>query len=275
MKYRFSISSKPLIVGVLISLMFILSTCDRIFEYSPYEANVKKKHYNTTTKNLQLIEQIDQTADKFKFAFVTDTHFWFTNLKKVVDDINARDNLSFVIFGGDIADQGLLKDYELFYKIVEKLNVPYLTVIGNHDYLSNGGVIYQRMFGDYNYSFEFNECKFILFDNIVWESNKTPNFDWLLKQLIASKAFSQRFVIAHIPPFSDQLNIDMEHTYQSLMAENDVSMSINGHIHSYTYKKEYDDAVYYLTGPSLKKPSYCIIEVENKSFDIDLIELQN
>ena len=37
---------------------------------------------------------------------------------------------------------------------MENLQKPYLTVIGNHDYSSNGGEIYMKMFGDYNYASE-------------------------------------------------------------------------------------------------------------------------
>ena len=65
---------------------------------------------------------------------------------------------------------------------MKNLNKPYLTVIGNHDYLSNGEVIYKQMFGDYNYSFEFNKNKFILFDDIIIESNNNPDFNWLSMQ---------------------------------------------------------------------------------------------
>ena len=264
---------KTNIILALIGIIIIFAACDKVFEYSPYEANVKEDNKNTTAKNLQLIKDIQVKSDTFKFAFVTDNHYHFTNLKTVIDDINKRNDIVFVMFGGDIADQALLKEYQIFYDIMENLHKPYLTVIGNHDYNSNGEVIYKQMFGDYNYSFEFNNNKFVIFDDVVWESNKNPDFNWLSTQLTDNKFFKQVFVIAHIPLFTDQFDSDMEQTYRSLMQDNNVQLSIHGHIHSYSFGKFYKGTVDYLTVPWLKKPTYCIIKVYNKSFDIKLIEL--
>jgi Icc-related predicted phosphoesterase len=156
---------------------------------------------------------------------------------------------------------------------MENLNKPYLTVIGNHDYNSNGEVVYKQMFGDYNYSFEFNHYKFILFDDVIIESNNNPDFDWLSTQLSDNALFKQVFVVAHIPPCDGvQFNSSMEKTYKSLMQENNVSLSIHGHIHNYYFGKFYEDSVNYLTVPWLKKPTYSIINVHNKTFHIELIE---
>jgi len=134
-------------------------------------------------------------------------------------------------------------------------------------------VVYQQMFGSYNYSFVFNQNKFIIFDDIVWESNKNPDFNWLSKQLSDNEKFKQVFVIAHIPPFTDQFDANMEQTYKTLMSDNNVQLSIHGHVHSYSFGIVYHDSVNYLTVPWLKKSTYCIVNVYSKSFEIDLIEL--
>ena len=126
------------------------------------------------------------------------------------------------------------------------------------------------MFGDYIYSFEFNNNKFILFDNIVWESNKAPDFDWLSAALSNNDMFKHVFVAAHMPPSSGQFDFEMEQTYTSLLYENNVSLSIHGHTHSYSYE---ENAVSYLTVPSLKELAYVIITVQNESFNVELIEL--
>ncbi len=256
-----------------IGMTVFFMSCDKVFEFSPYEANVNSKFKNTTNKNLQLIKDIQLNSDTFSFAFISDNHFFYNNLRKVIDDINKKDDVLFVIFGGDIADQALLKEYEIFYNIMKNINKPYLTVIGNHDYNSNGEVIYKQMFGDYNYSFEFNHNKIIIFDDVVWESNKKPDFNWLATQLTDNALFKQVFVIAHIPPFGDQFDSDIEQIYNSLMKDNNVQLSIHGHVHRYSYEKYYGDSVNYLTVPPLKEPTYCIINVHSKSFDIELVEL--
>ena len=178
-----------------------------------------------------------------------------------------------MIFGGDYTEQGLLKEYEIFYDILKNLKKPFVTVIGNHDYSSNGGIIYEEMFGAFNYSFQFNDNKFVLFDNIVWESNKNPDFDWLSSELSNSELFNQVFVIAHIPTTDDQFSDVMEQTYAAIMFENNVSLSMHGHRHSYSYEQLYGDGINYLTVPSLSNPEYSIIHVKDASFDIEIIQL--
>lgn len=273
MKYLKIFLPKKTKIIMLLGILILFTACENIFEFSAYVANVKENDKNTNAKNLQLIEDIQSESKDFKFAFVTDTHFFYNNLKTVINDINKKEDVLFVILGGDYTEQGLLKEYEIFYDILKNLEKPFATVIGNHDYSSNGGIIYKEMFGDFNYSFQFNDNKFVLFDNIVWESNKNPDFDWLSSELSNSALFNQVFVIAHIPPSDAQFNDTMEQTYASIMLENNVSLSIHGHIHGYSFKKAFGDGIDYLTVPSLKKPEYCIIHVKEDSFDIELIKL--
>ncbi|MHB0756427.1 metallophosphoesterase family protein [Polaribacter sp. M15] len=253
----------------LFIIVFIIS-CDTIFEYTVYDADVKEEHKNTTSKNLEILKNIEVNSQDFKFAFLTDSHYYYDNLKTVVDHINTNDEILFVVFGGDITEQALLKEYEIFYDIMADLKKPYFTVIGNHDYNSNGNLIYSRMFGDYNYTFQFNNNKFILFDDIVWESKKTPDFDWLSSELKDHNSFNEVFVIAHIPPNGDQFTDEMGSTYRNIMTNNNVPLSIHGHTHTYNYEK---GDVSYLTIPSLKELAYGIVTVREKSFAIELIEL--
>lgn len=255
---------------ILFVITITFTSCEDFFEFSVYEANVKASQKNTTVKNLKLIENIQVASQDFKFAFITDVHYFYDNLKTVIDDINKRDDILFVVFGGDNADQALLKEYEIFYEVMTNLNKPYITVIGNHDYNSNGGLIYKKMFGAYNYSFEFNNNKFVLFDDVSRESNKDPDFNWLSTELSDNKMFNQVFVIAHIPPFDNRFTTDMEQTYKSLMKENNVSLSIHGHTHSYFYEK---NTVSYLIVPALRDLTYGIVNVKDKGFNVELIEL--
>lgn len=255
---------------ILLVTAVTFTSCEHFFEFSVYEANVKTKQQNTTIKNLELLENISINSQDFKFAFISDVHFFYNQLSDIVEDINKRDDILFVIFGGDIADQALLREYEIFHDIMSNLQKPYLTVIGNHDYNINGGIIYKKMFGDYNYSFEFNNNKFVLFDNIVWESEKELDFDWLTSELKNNTNFNQVFVIAHIPPYGDQFDDELEQKYRSIMEENNVPLSIHGHTHTYNYE---EGDVSYLTAPAVKDKAYNIVSVKNKGFDVELIEL--
>lgn len=262
---------KFLKVSVFIFIILSVFTCDNIFEYSVYDADVKESQKNTTSKNLIEVKTKEQNStDYFKFAVISDTHFYYDDLRAIIDDINSRPDILFVIVTGDFTQQGLLKEYELFYEIIEKLSKPYLTVIGNHDYLSNGENIYNTMFGENNYTFEFKNNKFIFFDNIVWESNKIPDFKWLTNELDDSISYNNIFVFAHIPPRDEQFTDSMRNSYRSILEENNAKLSIHGHAHSYDFR--IINNIEYLTVSTVNKDSYCIINVDGSSYSIDLIE---
>ncbi|ARV13919.1 metallophosphoesterase family protein [Polaribacter sp. SA4-12] len=255
---------------LMLSLVSVFTACDHPFEFSVYEANVKSNQQNTTVKNLKLLEGVSVNSKEFKFAFISDVHFFYDQLTDVVNDINKRDDIKLVIFGGDIADQALLREYEIFHDIMSNLKKPYLTVIGNHDYNNNGEVIYKKMFGDYNYSFEFNNNKFVLFDDVVWESDKELDFDWLTSELKDNANYNQVFVIAHIPYHGDQFDDELAEKYKTIMLENNVPLSIHGHTHTFDYE---EGDVNYLTAPAVKESAYNIVSVKDKSFSVELIEL--
>ncbi|MBU2552935.1 MAG: metallophosphoesterase [Bacteroidetes bacterium] len=260
-----------LFISGIISLLF--TGCNKLFEFSPYQANVQDSYKNTTEYNLTKLAETEQPTDSFSFAVITDSHYYFTELAAMVDHINQSESIQFVIFGGDIADQALLKEYEIFHEIMNQLNKPYFTVIGNHDYISNGELIYDQMFGAHNYSFEYANSKFILFDDIVWESNSPPYFEWLGGQLTNYQNYTHVFVAAHIPPSSDQFDETMQNTYRKLMSDHHVSVSIHGHSHRYIFNEYYNDGVVYLVVPSIRTSEYCIIKCTPDSVDIQLIDI--
>ena len=257
---------------IFIALITFIS-CEKIFEFSPYQANVGDKYKNTTTKNLDKIKQIEiNDTAIFKFALIADNHYYYNNFRDAIDDINKNSEIIFVLHEGDITDQGLLKEYEIFYHIMGNLKIPYLTVIGNHDYKSNGGKIYKEMFGEYNYSFVFNKCKFIMFDDIVWESDKELDFSWLESELQNDISYNHVFVISHIPPFTDQFDSKMEKRFKDLIFQNNVKLSIHGHNHGYYYNEYYNNDVEYLIVPCPKVRQYCIITVFQDSYIVSNIE---
>lgn len=263
--------TKPILFYLIV--IFFIYGCEKPFQFSPYQATVNSNVQNTTQKNIERLKNSKKNKDSFSFAVISDNHYHYDNLKKVLNHINENSKIDFVVFGGDIADQGLLQEFESFHSILHHLNKPYFTVIGNHDYLSNGEVIYKKMFGSYNYTFEYNKCKFIFWDNIVWESYKIPDFAWLKSQLYKGDYVNKLFVVSHIPPFTDQFTDEMENEYKSLMSDNNVDLSIHGHIHHYSLGNFYQDKVQYLTVPWLKEPTYITIHVGNNGISIEQVRL--
>jgi 3',5'-cyclic-AMP phosphodiesterase len=263
------------IYKILLSTLFLvfINGCENYFEYSPYAANVKDEYKKIGVKNLNnLLNSSDENNDEITFVVLADSHYDYHELDEALVNINAIDDIDFVIVNGDIADHGYLKEFELFHEKMKKLNVPYLTVIGNHDYRSNGLDIYKEMYGEPNKSFTFNNNQFILFDDVFWESNKTPDMDWLEDELLKVEEYNNTFMLCHIPPYGDQFTEEIESNYENLMETYDVDLSVHGHTHNYNYDENSDGETSYLTVGSIMKKEYVVIMVSGDNYTVEQVK---
>ena len=253
---------------------FFMVSCDDLFEYSPYAANVKSSYKNLHIQNFNKLTANPASKDTIRFAVFADSHYNYSNLSKAVEKVNQCPDIDFVIVNGDMADHGYLKEYELFHDKMKDLIVPYFTVIGNHDYKSNGGDIYQQMYGHPNKFFTYQDNAFILFDNIFWESNKPPNMSWLEAQLRRSNQgnYKNIFVLAHIPPFGEQFTDEYEALYRGIMLEYNVDLSIHGHIHRFIFDDYYDEGMNYLVVESIMDNEYVIITACEKEIEAEQVK---
>lgn len=260
------------ILGLVIVILTI-GGCEEYFEYSPYAANVKSEYKGTFDKNLKYLENSDTAKkDVIKIAVIADSHYNYHELNEAVVNINSRGDIDFVIADGDITDHGYLKEYELFHENMHKLVPPYLTVIGNHDYKSNGDDIYKKMYGELNKTFVYNDYLFILFDDIFWESVKIPDFDWLEQTLIESENYEKVFVFCHIPPYGEQFTDEYEERYKTLMLKYNVDLSVHGHIHRYEYGDYYNDGMKYLCVEAIMDKEYGMITISQDSVVVESIK---
>ncbi|UCD18239.1 MAG: metallophosphoesterase [Candidatus Zixiibacteriota bacterium] len=263
--------ANPVLILALSIPVFV--SCD-IFEYSPYQANLEDSHRDVTARNLTLIRQLEpESPEDFSFALIADNHSAYDELLDAVLHVNANQSASFVLHVGDLTEMGLLKEYHWAREILDRLDVPYLTVIGNHDCLANGVKIYSEMFGSLNYSFTFQKAGFVLANTNAWEfSSNVPDYSWLDSVLADYASFDVTIVVAHVPPWGDQLCRDgHQEKYAHLLTENGVSLSIHGHTHGFFCGEYYKDGVTYLTIDNLDDRNYCIVTVKGGMFEIERI----
>jgi Icc-related predicted phosphoesterase len=219
-------------VNIVLSVIVLIISisCSDMIEYSPYDANIESRDLNKFySENLGSTQT---NRDSLSFAVFSDNHFYYDELNAAVNSINNKPNLSFVVACGDITDSGLAKEYQLFWRQVKKLKHPLITIIGNHDHLSNGAISYKRMFGDPNFSFSCGSYKFIGFNSTVWENNnKSPDFEWLKDEV--NKSDQKCVILTHIPPWGDQFTPENEDKYYEIAANPQVLLNIHGHIHKF------------------------------------------
>lgn len=214
----------------------------------------------------------EQTKDSYSFALIADSHTYFNDLEKTVKALNKNKDIAFVLHMGDLTSDGLVKEYRWTYNLLKKIDKPLLTVIGNHDFLNNGQKIYKRIFGDLNYTFTFNNDKFIVVDTNVWASSgNIPDMNWLESEIKASGDYDHVFVLSHIAPFGDQFNAKKEEEYRALMEKYQIDYSIHGHDHAYFNENYYNDGTPYLLIDTVKHANYSVMTVTGTDIKIKRI----
>ncbi|MEI7831514.1 MAG: PQQ-binding-like beta-propeller repeat protein, partial [Prolixibacteraceae bacterium] len=106
-------------------------------------------------------------GQKIHFAHVTDTHVGgqtgASDLEKTIEDINSQKEIDFVLLTGDITEFGSDEELLQAKNIIEKLNIPFYALPGNHDskWSESGDNSFVTIFGSERFSFERNGIHFI------------------------------------------------------------------------------------------------------------------
>lgn len=211
-------------------ILFILQGCE--FRLSPYAATVPKQQKNAVT--LQRLKDTEATASAdFKVAFLSDTHNYYSRLSEAVKKINDNGPYAFVIITGDITNFGLAEEFEMSVKEFNGLAAPYFVVVGNHDLLSNGRTVYERLFGVTDFSFTYKGVLFAILNNNNWESaGAVPDLAWL-RSTLSADASARRIVAAHVSPSDeDRFSSSEIRNWEQLMQDFSVDYVMHGHNHN-------------------------------------------
>lgn len=233
-----------------------------------------------------------------RFVQVTDAHFnsqsAFTvnALEKTVKDINSLNDVSFVVFTGDNINSPQPEYLEDFIKIINKLNVPYYLVIGNHDVAKSkklskeqyAEIVHANNFlwfrKKWNYTFKKKGYTFIVVDGAKEVIPgpvgyyRADTLDWLDKQLSKNKKnpviILQHYPIVNSPEFGEA-RLKTHKTYRPedyfavLKKHDNVVAIISGHFH--VNSETMQDGIYHINTPTLlKEPhAYKIIDIVSKN----------
>ena len=186
----------------------LLASCDDVFQTHPYDVHIKGEH-NLNTKNMARIEEAFTDNDTLRIAFISDTHLWHSDARDEVADVNHM-NVDFVVHCGDLTDTGTTKEFEWSRDILNGLRMPYVALIGNHDFLGTGDQTYSVMYGKMDFSFIAARVKFVCLNTNATEYDymaAVPNFDFMDEETTRDSArFDRTVIVMHAPPYSDQFN---------------------------------------------------------------------
>lgn len=259
----------------IVSIIMMLQGCD-LLESHPYDVDVSgEKHL--TDKNIALIESALAGKREFVFAMISDTQRGYDETADAVESINSRGEVDFVVHGGDFTEFGATREFEWQRDILERLDMPYVGVIGNHDCVATGLDAYTTIFGRLDYAFTAGDVRFLCLNTNALEfdySVAVPDFEFLQHELMGiSSEIRRTVVLMHAGPFSEQFNnnaVDKFHWF--LKHFPDLQFCLYGHGHNLEASDLFGDGVMYYECANIKKRSYLLFTIKEEGYDYEVVE---
>ncbi|WP_455590373.1 metallophosphoesterase family protein [Bacteroides sp.] len=261
-------------IGIILSCLFVLAGCD-IIDYHPYDVRIKGET-DINAKNIKKIEEkcLDKTT--FRFIAMGDSQRWYDETEDFVKVVNQRDDIDFVVHGGDMSDFGLVDEFMWQRDIMNKLNVPFVTLIGNHDCVGTGEESYRKIFGNTNFSFIAGRTKFVCLNTNAMEydySNPIPDFDFM-EQEVTSRAdeYDKTIICMHARPGSEQFNNNVAKVFQLYVWQfPNVLFCTNAHDHCISVDDIFNDGIIYYGSDCMKHRNYLVFTIKPEGYDYEVV----
>lgn len=257
-------------------LALILHSCEMI-EYHPYDGRVTGET-NINKKNIDRIEKAFKDKESIRFVMTGDTQRWYDETEDFVKNINARKDIDFVIHGGDVSDFGLTKEFLWQRDILNKLSVPYIVLLGNHDCLANGIEVFHKVFGEVNFSFIAGRTKFVCLNTNALEfdySHPVPDFQFIEQEFESRREeYDKTVFVMHVKPFSEQFNNNVANVFQRYIKEfPNLQFCLNAHDHQLAVDDLFDDGVIYYGSANIAKRNYLVFTLmPDNTYDYEVVE---
>lgn len=250
----------------------VMSGCSMI-ESNPYDVHITGEK-GLTDKNIARIESSTSGRTSLRFAVISDSQRFYDETRDAVNAINARGDIDFVLHGGDLTEYGATKEFLWQRDILDKLTVPYLCVIGNHDCIATGLEAYQSLFGPLNFAFSAGNVRFVCLNTNSLEfdySEAVPDLSFIRSEIGRTHPCDQKtIVLMHARPFSEQFSNNIAEEFHHLLKQlPNLQFCIYGHGHNVTVDDLFGDGVIYYQCASTKKRSYLLFTIHPDSNDYD------
>ena len=165
------------------------------------------------------IHYLDERPNKLDFNLSRKlTQYSLEIIEKLINIINKRKPDVSICLGDLIEDtfnhDKDIMNYTYIWNILKKINIPFYSVIGNHDheeYFSDNKkseLVYKEFFGPNYYAFNIGRDYYIVVDNIDYHGNRRyteritkDQLDWVRKYTEYIPKGSQVFVAMHAPAY--------------------------------------------------------------------------
>lgn len=270
-----SITSVPLLALEMLIAVLLFSSCDGLFDTHPYDVNIDGET-GINAKQIATIESKFTNKETLRVAFISDTHLWLADARDQVDDLNRRSDIDFVVHCGDLTDTATGIEFEWSRDILQKLNCPWVALIGNHDFLGTGDQTYQVMYGPFDFSFIAGRVKFVCLNTNATEYDylaAVPNFDFMETEVKKdSVRFDRTVLVMHAPPFSDQFNNNVCKAFRRYLDFfPGLYCVVYGHEHHDIVSDLYGDGLMFYGIDSAQHRNYRIFTFKPNGYDVEQI----
>ncbi len=258
----------------LLFFLLFLSGCNLI-DYHPYDVHISGET-NVNAKNIAKIEANCKGKTTIRFITMGDSQRWYDETEDFVKVANQRDDIDFVIHGGDMSDFGVTNEFLWQRDIMNKLKVPYVVLIGNHDCLGTGEETYKAVFGPTNFAFIAGNVKFICLNTNAMEydySEPIPDFNFIEEQMKDRKGEYEKTVFSmHASPSSGTFNTNVAKVFQLYIRQFPrLQFCTTAHDHSISVKDIFGDGVLYYGSDCMKSRSYLLFTITPKGYEYEVV----
>lgn len=267
--YRKSVGIAQFLLAVM-----LLASCGLI-EYHPYDLESENQPSDLNETNIKRLEKSNGDSDTIRFVFMGDTQRFYDETRDFVDDVNKLDDIDFVIHGGDITDFGMSREYSWIHRFMKNLRVPYVALIGNHDVIGHGKAVYQKIYGDYNFSFVFRKTRFICLNTNALEfdySTPVPDFDFMMRFLDDTSTVERSIVVMHAPPFDHQFNNNSSIMFNYILERyKNLKFCLHAHTHSLSENDYFNNGIIYYGCDDIAGRNYLLFTMIGDSYSYRIV----
>jgi len=270
-KYFMMTENKNTVFAGIICLavaVYLFTSCESLVDYSIFDADIDAEMLNHSA--ISKIPPVEgPLPDTLRFAVFSDVHDNYDEMAAAITSINRQPGLKYVICGGDITNSGLTKEFRWYADIMKRSHYPLITLIGNHDHLANGLMIYEKLFGNPNASFVYGQYKFVLFNNTMLENyNKSPRYQWLRDELPDNDYTN--ILISHIPPFADEIDDLNRMVLNTITSSGNVKLCIHGHLHKFR-ETEYN-GIHTVVAGDISDREYYVVKLKDDRALVEIVK---
>ena len=253
-------------LAVVLTIALLPAGCGK-FESSPYALPTEAMPHDLNELNrARLAAREPYDDDTVTIVFTGDIQRFYEQQEAIVAKANTIPGVDMFIIAGDVTDFGLGQEFLWVYERMERLNMPWFAVPGNHDLQANGSLVFQQFFGPLDWSFQYKGYKFLLHDTNSREygfNGTVPRLDLLATQL-QDPAPHYFIALSHVAPLNADFDPDLAEPYMDLLGSDPRTiLSLHGHAGSFEDVHYNDDDVRYILSNAVNWPVFLVLRIHD------------